>query len=301
MDHLKILAMPLLMLLGVVLRRLGMGTKAPKLEKLIICFTYPLLVLTEILRISASATVAGTIPLIAFLSLSCLLVLSLAETRGFPRRSRGTVILNSTFISSMFLPFPIIYAFYEDLSVAVLFSFPFILTRNTFGVILASHFGKGGDNARALLDALKFPPLLAFIVGACLLPFSEEIRGFGPVFEGLHTAGLLTVYLSLLLIGLYVPIPKRPKEFLENPASNLITINRMLLSPLPSVVLVLAFGLEGLARNTILIMSVMPPAITNVIIASRFNLDVEVTSQSTFTLSFLSVGLVFLLKFLEAI
>ena len=66
----------------------------------------------------------------------------------------------------MFLPFPLIHAFYDDLSVALLFSLPIMIVHNTIGVFLASYWGHGEVGRRILVCAVTFPPLVVFFLGS---------------------------------------------------------------------------------------------------------------------------------------
>ena len=74
-------------------------------------------------------------------------------------------------------------------------------------------------------------------------------------------------------------------------------MNRLLVSPMPTLILIVVFNPVGIMKNTVFIMSIMPPAFTNLIITSRFDLDVKATSQSIFLPTLVSMGIVFLLRF----
>ena len=146
-----------------------------------------------------------------------------------------------------------------------------------------------------IFDALKFPPLIAFVIGVLLRPFSGPITS-SSVFDPIEKLGLLTIYLSLIFVGVHLPISKNSFK-INNRSTGLTVVNRMLISPLIGVLLIWGFGLEGLLARTLLIMSVMPPAFTNMIIVARFSLDRKATSQSIFLLTFLSLALVLALRF----
>lgn len=302
MDYVKIAIMPALMLLGVALRQLGAGPKAPHLERFVVNFTFPLLMVTEVLAISVSAAFAGTIGLAAITFLTVSLALSFAQTTREKGPVRGAIILNSTFFNSMFLSFPILLAFHGgDFSVAILFVVPIMLIHNTFGVVISSHFGSGAAGKKALLGALKFPPLIGLAAGLLLKLFIPASAATAPEFSALNTIGLLTAYLVLVLVGLHLPIPKDPWNLLKNRAVWLIGVNRFVFAPIVGLVIIAVFGLEGIARSTVLIMSLMPPAITNMIISSRFKLDNGITSQSIFLLTLVSLAIIFSLEFLGLI
>jgi len=205
-------------------------------------------------------------------------------------------VFNATFFNSMFLPFPLIYAFYSDLSVALLFSLPIAILHNTLGVFMASYWGHGKIERKTIIRAITFPPFVAFLIGVLARPMLADFVS-SSAFSALSTIGLLTVYLSLVLVGLAIPLSKDSLMVFRNRVAGLITVNRMLISPILALILVAVMNLEGIEKSTIIIMSLMPPGFTNLVITSRFGLDVEATCQSIFLPSLVSVGIVFALRF----
>jgi predicted permease len=295
-DILKIGLIPALMLLGMGLGRARVGVKAQHLEFLIINFTAPVLMFTEILKANLGAISIAGVAGISLLYLSLCFLLSYGSSRKLSGRERGTVVFNSTFFNSMFLPFPLIYAFYGDLSVALLFSLPIAIVHNTLGIFLASYWGHGRVGRRALVGAVTFPPLVAFFAGALARPALYGLVST-PLFGLLSDIGLLTVYLSLIFVGLAVPLSRDSLLLFRNRVAGLITLNRFLASPLLALLLTAFLNPAEAVRNTVIVMSFMPPAFTNLVIASRFGLDVRATSQSLFLPTFVSVGIVFALRF----
>lgn len=291
---------PVLMLVGVALQWAKLGLKASHIELLILYFTFPILMFTEMLKLSLGSLYLGGIVGVALVYLVLCFLASYGLSRGFSNQARGTIIFNSTFLNSMFLPFPLIYAFYGDLSVALLFSLPIIIVHNTIGIFLASYWGSGRVGKKTMLQTLTFPPLLAFFAGLLARPLLANFV-FSTAFDALHTLGLLTVYLSLVLVGLSTPICRESLFVFRNRITGLITVNRMLISPLFALILIAVLNPTEIAKNTILIMSLMPPAITNLVIASKFGLDVRATSQSIFLPTLVSLGIIFALRFFALI
>jgi predicted permease len=281
-----------------VLMGVGIGTQQVKLlkpsyfEYALIYFTLPILLFVQALTFEGLH--AGGTMGIALLYLSLCFIVSFVDTSSLPNVERGTTIFNSTFLNSVFMPFPIIYALYGDISAAVLISIPIIVIHNSFGTMLACYYGRGGGRFSMILNTLKFPPLIAFVVGFLLRPISGTITSFS-VFEPIQNMGLLTIYLSLIFAGIYLPISKNSFK-INNRGTGLTVVNRAIISPLIGALIIVGFGLGGLLAKTLFIMSLMPPAFTNIIIVSRFSLDRKSTSQSIFLLTFLSLALVLALK-----
>jgi hypothetical protein len=291
---------PALMFLGIALKQAKIGLKASHLEFLIIYFTLPILMFTEMLKMGLDRLSLGGIAGVSLVYLALCFFVSYWSCRRLPSKEKGTVVFNATFFNSMFLPFPLIYAFYGDLSVALIFSLPIAILHSTLGVFMASYWGHGKIGRQALVYATTFPPLVAFFIGVLAKPV---LTGFvsSSAFSALSTIGLLTVYLSLVLVGLAIPLSKDSLLVFRNSITGRITVNRMLISPILALILVVVLNPVGIVKSTIIIMSLMPPAFTNLVITSRFGLDVKATSQSIFLPSLVSVGIVFALRFFALI
>jgi predicted permease len=282
-----------------VLMGVGMGfqwinwLKSSYVEYALIYFTLPILLFVQGLTFEG-LRIGSTMGL-ALLYLSLCFLVSFLDTSSLPKVEKGTTIFNSTFLNSMFLPFPLIYALYGDISAAVLISIPIMIVHNTLGILLASYFGEGEGGFSTIFNALKFPPLIAFIIGVLLRPFSGPITS-SPAFNPIENIGLLTIYLSLIFVGMHLPISKNSLKILNRRSTGLTVINRMLISPLIGALLIWVFGVEGLLARSLLVLSVMPPAFTNMIIVARFSLDRKSTSQSIFLSTFLGLALVLVLR-----
>ncbi len=292
----KIALIPALMFLGIALKKTKLGLKASHLELLIIYFTAPILMFTEMLKIELDSFSLGSIAGVSLAFLALCFSVSYGLSRKFTGRAKGTIVFNSTFFNSMFLPFPLIYAFYGDLSIALLFSLPILIVHNTLGIFLASYWGHGKVGRKVLIRAITFPPLIAFFVGALARPMFASFV-LSPVFGGLSDLGLSTVYLSLIFVGLAIPLSKDSLFVFRNRVTSIITLNRLLISPALALILIAVLNPIEITKNTLLIMSLMPPAFTNLIIISRFGLNVKATSQSIFLPTLMSLGIVFALRF----
>jgi predicted permease len=284
---LNVVLIPVLMGVGVGFQRVK-WLKPSYFEIALIYFTLPILLFIQGLTFEGLRV--GSTMGIALLYLSLCFIVSSLDASSLPRVEKGTTIFNSTFLNSMFMPFPIIYALYGDISAAVLISIPIMVIHNSFGTMLACYFGRGKGGFLMISNAVKFPPLIAFVVGFLLRPFSGTISSFS-VFDPIQNIGLLTIYLSLIFAGIYLPISKNSFK-INNRGTGLTVVNRAIISPLIGALIIVGFGLGGLLARTLFIMSLMPPAFTNIIIVSRFSLDRKATSHSIFLLTFLSLALV---------
>jgi len=296
----NILLIPSLMVLGVLLGQLRKGLKARHLEFIIINIMAPILMFAEIFKANLTGLTLGNIVMLSLAYLGLCFSFSYFSSRKYNSKERGTVVINSTFFNNIFLPFPLIYTFYGDLSAALLFSLPTMILHNTVGVFLASYWGHGKFEKKVLTRAITYPPLLGFLLGFLARP---AIPGFETTtaFAWLHQLGLLTVYLSLILVGMIIPLSRESLLVFSNRITGIITINRLLVSPILALALLAIFNPVEVVKTTLLIMSLMPPAVTNLMIISRFDLDVKSTSQSLFVPTLISVGAIFTLRALAAI
>jgi predicted permease len=286
-NVLNIVLIPVLMGVGVGFQRVKF-LKPSYFEYALIYFTLPILLFVQ--GLTFEGLHIGNTMGIALLYLSLCFIVSFLDTSSLPRLERGTTIFNSTFLNSVFMPFPIIFALYGDISAAVIISIPIILIHNSFGTMLACYYGRGKGGFSIIFNTLKFPPLIAFVIGVLLRPFSATITLFS-IYDPIQNIGLLTIYLSLIFAGIYLPISKSSLK-INNRGTGLTVVNRAIISPLMMALIIVVFGLGGLLARTFFIMSLMPPAFTNIIVVSRFSLDRKTTSQSIFLLTFLGLALV---------
>jgi predicted permease len=246
----RIAAIPALMLLGIALRQAKVGLKASHLELIIVYFTLPILMFTEVLKMKLDEFSLGGIAGVALLYLALCFLVGYWSCRKFPSKEKGTVVFNATFFNSMFLPFPLIYALYGDLSVALIFSMPIAVLHNTLGVFMASYWGHGKVERKTIIRAATFPPFLAFLVGAFMRSTLADFV-LTPEFNALDTVGLTTIYLSLILVGLTILLSKNLVLVFRNRVAGLITVNRMLISPIIALLLVVALNLNGVLKNSV--------------------------------------------------
>lgn len=210
----------------------------------------------------------------------------------YHRSSKGSFILASTLGSTGYLGLSIVPVLVSPTysSWAVLYSITQILFGSFgMGVLLANYFGGSRQQicwSTQLQELLKVPALWAFVLGWCS-------RGFdlgSTIDSGLQIFVPIAIGGAFLLTGIQIQGIKKINCL--NWAI-IPTLLKMLVIPGLTGLCLTLFGVTGDARLSMVLMSGMPTANTNLILAEEYNLDRQVTA-STIALSTISLPLMVL-------
>jgi malate permease and related proteins len=196
---------------------------------------------------------------------------------------KGSFILASTLGSTGYLGLSIVPIFVDSVysGWAVLYSITQILFGSFgMGVLLANYYGNSRQEivwSIQLQELLKVPALWAFLIGWCSrgVDFSSTIDG------ELEIVVLLVIGGAFLLTGIQIQEIKKIKCLKW---AIIPTLLKMLVIPGLTGLCLTLFGFTGDARLSMVLMSGMPTANTNLILAEEYNLDRQVTA-STIALS----------------
>ncbi|PWI48516.1 hypothetical protein CEE45_06425 [Candidatus Heimdallarchaeota archaeon B3_Heim] len=217
----------------------------------------------------------------------------------------GAIAFTATFPNALLYPFPIILAlevelrndaiikgvFINDAIVyATLFVFFAMIIRNTFGMYMGRKFrnksqgveenDKQGDLLfmKLLIDMCKFPPFLAVIVGFILhlLVGPEVIRAF----PGLQIWKTIALYGSLLLVGVSFRnlSDLHPRKLFTRHKFQVSGI-RFIIVPIFTIIAVSIFNFAPIIAIPLLIQSMAPPAVSNIVYATFFELNEALMSS----------------------
>jgi predicted permease len=204
----------------------------------------------------------------------------------------GALAFTATYPNALLYPFPIILAILgEDALVyAAIFVFLAMVIRNTFGIFMGSWYtptGQGSDEEGTVLkfklstlikSMFKFPPFLAVIAGFILhsLVGPEAIGGF----PGLDIIKNIALYGSLLLVGVsFRDLSDLHPKNLFSKNTYRVTATRFLVAPLLALMPIILFQLESLIAIPLLIQSMAPPAVSNIIYGTFFDLNESLMSS----------------------
>jgi malate permease and related proteins len=199
------------------------------------------------------------------------------------RSGKGSFILASTLGSTGYLGLSIVPVFVSSVysGWAVLYSITQILFGSFgMGVLLASYYGKSERRiiwSMQLQQLLKVPALWAFLAGwySRGFDFSTTIEG------GMKIVVLLVIGAAFLLTGIQIQAIKQLKCL---NCAIVPTLLKMVAIPGLTGLCLTWFGFTGDARLSMVLMSGMPTANTNLILAEEYDLDRRVAA-STIALS----------------
>ena len=178
--------------------------------------------------------------------------------------------------------------------------------RNTFGVVLGIIYdplkneeenGKENKNMeiikRNIVNMLKFPPFLALIIGFLIYVSSgpETINNI-PGFDVFKT---ISLYGSLLLIGISFKELSQlhPKNIVSSDVVK-VFMSRFLVAPIVTLIFLILVSTESYIAIPLMIQSMAPSAISNVLYAKYFNLD---ESKISLIVTFLTLLALVILPF----
>ena len=199
------------------------------------------------------------------------------------RSGKGSFLLASTLGSTGYLGLSIVPIFVSSVysGWAVLYSITQILFGSFgMGVLLANYYGSSRHQISwsiQLQELLKVPALWGFLVGYWCRGIDFPVA----INWGLNLGVMLAIGSAFLLTGIQLQGISRASCF--NWAILPTSLKMLLIPGLTGLCLTL-FGVTGDARLSMVLMSGMPTANTNLILAEEYNLDRQVTA-STIALS----------------
>lgn len=195
------------------------------------------------------------------------------------RGGKGSFVLASMLGNTGFIGLAIAPAFVDSayLGWVVIYGVTHnILGSYGIGVVLASYFGNQEQENqwwKQLRDVLCVPSLWAFAIG-----YFSRHQEFSPLIEGvIQTSLLFVIPGAFLLIGMQLSRLQGFKSF--QPAIIPAALKILVLPALAGIGLTY-FGVTGDARFALVLMSGMPTAFANLILAEEYNLDRQLAASS---------------------
>jgi predicted permease len=165
-----------------------------------------------------------------------------------------------------------------------------MVIRNSFGIFMGAWYtpptqdSEGSELAikfklsTLFKNMLKFPPFLAVVAGFILhATVGPETIGSFPSIDIIKKIAL---YGSLLLVGVsFQDLSDLNPQNLFSKNTYHVSVTRFLIAPVLALVPIILFRLEPLIAIPLLIQSMAPPAVSNIIYGTFFNLNESLMSS----------------------
>jgi len=213
------------------------------------------------------------------LSFLLFMTLSLASLKRFTRKRNGgyveALVLTSIFPNSVFLGFPVSMALFNTIKIASMMG----LVTLTLNVVVPDFIALKRFSIRKILT---LPAIVGFIVGIIGHYFASEMASH--VSSTLWWAPLLLSYFATFALGARLPLSL--KVLKTNMYFILIAgIYRFIVAPLVSYATVLAVGMNWFDGLQLIVVSMMPPAVMNTLMAQKYGWKPELVAGATVTLT----------------
>lgn len=269
---------------------------AAVLNSYVIYIALPALVLYEIPRLELDHR-ALILVVIAWLVMifGAVITLMIAKFLHWSKPVTGGLLLVITLGNTGFVGFPLVEAHLgrDAVPYAILYDqFGTFLALNTLGIVIANVYSGGHSSIKTIgMNILKFPPFIALCL-AFGLRFFEYPQGLSDV---LHRLALTLVPVVMVAVGMQWKLRLQR----ENISPLLIALLLILfVEPGFAWILTHLFGLNGLIAQAIVLEAAMPAMISAGVLATAYNLAPQLSSSIVGYSLMLSLGSLFLWKFL---
>lgn len=286
------------LLLGLLFQRVKQfpDNSASILNSYVIYVALPALVLYEIPKLQLDHR-AVILILIAWLVMiaSAVITLIIARLLRWSKPVTGGLLLVIMLGNTGFVGYPLVEAHLgrEAVPYAILYDqFGTFIALNTLGIAIANIYSGNHSSVKSIaFNIMKFPPFIALCLAFAFRSF-EYPQAMSDV---LHRLAATLVPVVMIAVGLQWKL-RLPKENLSPMLVALILI--LLMEPGLAWLLTYAFGLDGLIAQSIILEAAMPAMISAGVLATAYNLAPQLSSSIVGYSLMLSLGSLFLWKFL---
>ncbi len=279
--------------IGVLCKNFGIfGTVFEKLYKLVVVAILPALVFGAV----AVETPAG---ILSFGSMSALALIGIGTTSvvavigtyviDLDRAKSTEVFINATFMNYTFLGLAVVQSVLgaKALGPASIYAVTVGVIHLTVGLVLTkSSAGQKVSAKEVLTDILSFPAALALITALLFVVFEAGVPYESLAKSAYDNYANLASFLMVLATGYKMKIGT-----LREHLSTIFGVGsiRLGLGPLVTWLVISMVGVKESVGNVALVLSVMPPGVFNIILAERFDLDIESYGSTVFYLTLVSL------------
>ena len=201
---------------------------------------------------------------------------------------KKAVLLMSTFQNNIFLGFPVLLLIYNDISAAAMYSLVIFILHISVAGLLA------GGRENILYSVAKIPILYGFILGT--LVHYTVYRQYILIAFILSPFHYILSYGAVYVLGYTLPLTLgHIKEYMG--ALYITSIWRLGVSPLIHYLLLLIVQVPLLYYKEIMILSFLPPAVMNTVVARIYGWKPEVVASITMILTLITLGIIPVIMF----
>ncbi len=284
-----ILAIILMILLGYAAKRIGLlkAEDSAPLNKIVVNIAIPSLIFLAMYGADLSninVLIPITMICIVTGSLCGLIVYLYSKAKGYPKKTKWTLVGTSTLFNSGFLGYPVVLGIFgaSGLVRAVFYDMGSTILFLCLGIFFILLFG--GKYTSIIRRTLLFPPLWAIVLGilANIMHFN---LGFIPlnVMKYLSGAAIPIIMISL---GLSLEVGGL-KNYLG--AASFVSMIRLVISPIIAFSLVYFLGLNGLGGTVTIVEAGMPSAMLSLVLVASYDLDIKAAAACIFMSTALSM------------
>ena len=226
--------------------------------------------------------IGAVVPFVSIL-LTFLAACLLAKLFGVSRRRVGLFCASFATSSAIFIGIPVCDALFGHAGIpaALVYYFANALFFWTIGSYLiasdASDAGArtdtgGRTSPRRLLKNVFSPPFIGFTLGVITALLSIEPPEF--VMKATQTIGQLTTPMALLYIGITLSNMRLSMDMFSRDLL-LAAVGRLLICPLITAAVVLAFGVDGLMGKVFILQASLPAVLQAAIMSAHYRTDPE--------------------------
>lgn len=290
----------ILLVIGIVLRKKDIlnDTLGKGISNLIVYATLPALLITSMnYEFSSEMLTNGLLILLIgplvyiFVSLIALLYVKINKIEN---PAKGIYLFITIFPNVGFMGYPVVEVVFGKVGIfyAALFNLWFNILLWTLGVILVNTKEKKKIDFKMLLN----PGTVSIAIGLILFLFSIKLPA--PIYDSLDSLGSTTIPLAMIVIGSMLG-ESSVKGVLKNKLLLGSTFVRLILMPLPLLIVLSLLPLPNIVIGTVAIVMAMPSAANAAIFARRYDSDYQLASEGVFLSTLFSIvtipGFIFIL------
>lgn len=270
---------------GIVGRRLGFAPAT--LSNAVFYLFSPALVFSSMASVDLGGDVVGPVVAVAvivfFVNLAVALGWAALRHSDPDTRAVGAISAAVANQGNMGLPMARLAFGSTGLDIAVIVIVIGVLLWSSVGIAVGT-LARGGSTGWAVLKApLRYPSIYAALAGVAVNLTGLDLPD---VFdESIGTLAQASIPTMLVVLGLQFRMPQL-RDLAEPLAAS---ANRLLVSPLVAWPLSIAFGLDGAARGTSVMLASMPTAVVTTIIAAQLGAKVDDAIRTVIVSTMLSI------------